>query len=219
MEKKIIINQNRTPTNQAEFSAKSIGMSLIKQKFYNIDYAKAERATEVEEDSLLISGTLSGVPVFDSVVLKRPNGVGNETQTFVENNSNKKGVIDKTNDLILPIALLTVNQERNIVRTNVQGRNGSVKEFVSDGDYSVTIEGVLVNELPNKSPIEDLKKLHSFCKADTSLDVISNILDAFGILSLVINDYRVEQREGMRNVIDFTLYCYSDTPFEIKSNA
>ena len=64
-----------------------------------------------------------------------------------------------------------------------------------------------------------MKKLDTFCKSPFSLDVVSNVLDYFKIYTVVISGYDYEQREGMRNVFDFSINCYSDEPFEIKSNA
>lgn len=214
---KYTLNKGFNPEGQAKLILKGQGLGLLKPKFYNIDFDKAANANTIETDSYIAKGTLSGVPVFDAVIFKKPIGTNEQTQTFVGGSSDAP--IDPINDLILPIALITINQERNIVRTNVQGRNGSVKEYVSDGDYQISIKGVIVGENPNKPPVEDLKKLDSYCKSPFSLDVISNVLDYFKIYTVVISGYNYEQREGMRNVFDFNLNCYSDTPFEIKSNA
>ena len=211
------LNKGFNPEGQAKLIAKGAGLGLVKAGFFAINYTKASDANVIETDSYLAKGTLSGVPVFDAVILKKPIGTGNNTQTFTGGSSTAP--IDTINDLILPIALLTINQEKNIVRTNVQGRNGSVKEYVSDGDYQISIKGVIVGEDSNKPPIEDLKKLDTFCKSPFSLDVVSNVLDYFKIYTVVISGYDYEQREGMRNVFDFSINCYSDEPFEIKSNA
>lgn len=211
------LNKGFNPEGQAKLIAKGQGLGLVKPAFFAINYTKAADASVIEPDSYLAKGTLSGVPVFDAVIFKKPIGSGQQTQTFTGGSSTAP--IDTINDLILPIALITINQEKNIVRTNVQGRNGSVKEYVSDGDYQISIKGVIVGEDSNKPPIDDLKKLDTFCKSPFSLDVVSNVLDYFKIYTVVISGYSYEQREGMRNVFDFNLNCYSDTPFEIKSNA
>ena len=211
------LNKGFNPEGQAKLIAKGAGLGLVKAGFFGIDYAKASKSNTTTLDNYIAKGTLSGVPVFDAVILKKPIGTGNNTQTFTGGSSTAP--IDKDNDLILPIALITINQEKNIVRTNVQGRNGSVKEYVSDGDYQISIKGVIVGENSNEPPIKDLEKLDTFCKTPFSLDVVSNVLDYFKIYTVVIAGYSYEQREGMRNVFDFNLNCYSDTPFEIKSNA
>ena len=211
------LNKGFNPEGQAKLIARGAGLGLVKAGFFGIDYAKASKSNTTTLDNYIAKGTLSGVPVFDAVILKKPIGTGNNTQTFTGGSSTAP--IDKDNDLILPIALITINQEKNIVRTNVQGRNGSVKEYVSDGDYQISIKGVIVGENSNEPPIKDLEKLDTFCKTPFSLDVVSNVLDYFKIYTVVIAGYSYEQREGMRNVFDFNLNCYSDTPFEIKSNA
>ncbi|MEG7973071.1 hypothetical protein, partial [Listeria monocytogenes] len=70
------------PEGQAKLIAKGAGLGLVKAGFYGINYAKASDANVIETDSYLAKGTLSGVPVFDAVILKKPIGTGNNTQTF-----------------------------------------------------------------------------------------------------------------------------------------
>lgn len=202
--------------NQSKLILKGLGLGLLKPKFYNIDQTKVSKEQEFE-DTLGITGNLSGMQVFDAVIFKKPAGAGNKTATFVSDNRNT-GVINE-NDLVLEIALITATQEKNIVKTAVQGRNGTIKEYVSDGDWQISIRGVIVSELSNKRPSEELKKLNSFRGYNAEIDVISNFLFDLNVVTVVITNVTYEQREGMRNVYDYTLTCLSETPFEIKSNA
>jgi len=202
--------------NQSKLILKGLGLGLLKPKFYNIDQTKVSKEQEFE-DTLGVTGNLSGMQVFDAVIFKKPAGAGNKTATFVSDNRNTGQIT--ANDLVLEVALITATQEKNIVKTSVQGRNGTIKEYVSDGDWQISIRGVIVGELSNKRPSEELKKLDLFRGYNAEIDVISNFLDDLKVYTVVITNVTYEQREGMRNVYDYTLTCLSETPFEIKSNA
>lgn len=205
------LNEPLSVQNQAKLIIKGVGGALLKTQFYNIDRKRVAREQE-DEEMYGAKGNLLGAPVFDAVVFKKPNG---DATLSSQNNG---GQIT-SEDLVLPIALITITQEKNIVKTAIQGRNGTIKEYVSDGDFNVNIKGVIVGMDSNKPPVAELKKLDTFCTSPLTLDVVSNVLDYFKIYTVVITGYTYEQREGMRNVYDFDLNCLSDIPFEIKSNA
>lgn len=205
------------PKGQAELILKSAGLGLLKPKFYRLDAAKIAEEQE-PEDTMGITGNLSGTPVFDAVIFKNPGGNFTLGQFNDTNSQSGSGQITDE-DLVLPIALITATQEKNIVRTKIQGRNGTVKEYISDDDWNINIKGVLVGDNSNKRPVDELKKLDKFRSSPLALDVISNFLDDLKVYTVVITSATYEQREGMRNVYDFNINCYSDEPFELKSNA
>jgi hypothetical protein len=188
---------------QAEFILASTSLQFIKPKFYQIDEATVAEENSPEVQSNFVKGNLNGLPVFDSIVLKKTGG----TATI------------GADDLIMVTALISANKPRNIVLTKIQGRNGTVKEYVSDDDYQINIKGVIVGKYANKRPIEELKKLEDFCNEQAELNVISNFINDLGVNTIVITGHTINQRESMRNVIDFEISCLSEEPFEIKSNA
>jgi hypothetical protein len=115
---------------------------------------------------------------------------------------------------------MEVTQTRNIVTTSVQGRNGTVKEYISDGDYQISINGVISSKYNNVAPFESdisyINSVFAMLRANVSIPVASNFLDMFQINSMVVMDYKLNQIEGARNTIGFSMNCLSDTPFEIK---
>ena len=42
---------------------------------------------------------------------------------------------------------MEISNTRNIVKTDIQGRDGSVKEFINNGDYQISIKGILSNDV------------------------------------------------------------------------
>jgi hypothetical protein len=122
--------------------------------------------------------------------------------------------------------VITVSQERNIVATAIQGRDGTVKEYVSDGDYSVEVSAALLpyaggnadggfENVEDRYPLSEMEDLLALLKAKEALDVQSDFLTLFGVESAVVKAYSFAQ-ETHSNRQAFTLSLLSDEPFEVK---
>jgi Domain of unknown function (DUF6046) len=133
-----------------------------------------------------------GTPVFSDLVL-----------------SDKRGV-----EVYLGEALVNVSQVKNVIATPVVGRNGTIKEYVSDGDFVIKIQGVLVsnNSLYPKEAFSDLLEL---LQTPDVIAVTSWFLQQFGIFNLVVTDYACPQAEGFENVQPFEISALSDAPIEL----
>jgi hypothetical protein len=150
-----------------------------------------------------------GTPIYSSLVFK---AVTSSDQSDLPNDVRE---IVST-DLELTEILVTVHQTKNIVRTPLNGRDGTVKEYISKGDYAITVEGMIVNQNPLQFPKEDAKKISSFIDLEQSLEVGSNFLSLWGITKIVVNDYSFNEIEGTVNEISFRLMLWSDTDFKIE---
>lgn len=157
--------------------------------------------TEVQVTTRLNTGGLNqevlsylGTPVFADLTLKADEA--------------DEGVNIQT-------VLFEVDQQRNIVTTTVQGRNGTVKEYISDGDYAVTLRGLLVDPDPYTYPAQQMQELMDRLTLPQSLVAVSGFLQLFQIYNLVITGYRFFQIEGFQNTQAFELQCISDVPVEL----
>jgi len=117
--------------------------------------------------------------------------------------------------------IITINQEKNIVTTPMEGRDGTIKEYISAGDYSITIDAGVSSyneidfEKSKNYPIEKLQELITFLNVKDGLEIQSDFLTLFGIKSAVIKSYGLVQ-ETHSNRQAFQLQMLSDTPYEIK---
>jgi hypothetical protein len=140
--------------------------------------------------------------------------------TFNSNSYTDQNGLDQTfEELNIELVLLTVMNTKNIIETTLQGRNGTVKEYISDGDYQIKIEGRIYGEGMNNYPQDAVQKLHNICLAPQSINVTSSFLKMFNIEDIVIKSYNFDQQEGMRNCQPFTLNCVSDVPLILLKNA
>ncbi|HFG0576702.1 TPA: DUF6046 domain-containing protein [Flavobacterium psychrophilum] len=157
----------------------------------------------------------------EDIELKGSNYIGVSTLTSLAFNYKGKKID-------FPECIITVNQERNIVTTPMEGRDGTVKEYISDGDYTIAMEAAVCSYIINQKgeadyqtshayPKEQLEKLIRFLKIKDALDVQSDFLTLFGITSVIVKSYEMVQ-ETHSNRQAFTIQMLSDTPYEIKIN-
>ncbi len=118
----------------------------------------------------------------------------------------------------LQTVLLTVSQAKIIKRTAIDGRAGTIKEYVSDDDYEVKIQGAIVNPA-GSFPTEDVRKLRAILLKPKAIKAISDYLLLFNIYDIVISGYSFGQKEGYQNLQFFEITAYSDTPENIVFDA
>lgn len=194
--------------SQAKLIIKAFGLAALKPKFYSItntDQLQTEKNTRIEGIKNADKGFF-GLPVFDVLTF-----ADKDYQTL-----DKETISIK--EFSMGVALIEVNQSKNIVTTPIQGRNGTVKEYISDGDYMITIRGVISTVNQDTYPEDEVASLIKFLQVPESIEVGSNVLSRFGISDIVITSYNFPQEEAMRNIQRFEIQALSETPFEIKSS-
>jgi hypothetical protein len=152
-----------------------------------------------------------GTPVYDFLVL----GELNETNTYIDILG--EGV--EYAPIRFDEVLLDVSLAKNIIATAIQGRNKTIKQYISDGDYVILITGRISGKWNGSTwskngqyyPEQEIQNLINICKAGYMIPVTSNFLNnIFGIEFIVIQDYRLAQSEGGRYSQAFELNCLSD---------
>lgn len=132
-------------------------------------------------------------------------------------------------------AIMTVTQPKNIIKTPIQGVNGTIKEYISDGDFSIVIDGILIGEtlegqqdsntnnqdvqaqvlqkedIGNNYPTRDVKQFVSLMKVPQEITVRSNYLEAIGVDLMVVENWSLPQARGASNYQPFSIRCSSET--------
>jgi Domain of unknown function (DUF6046) len=115
----------------------------------------------------------------------------------------------------LKTALVSVSQAKQIIKTQIQGRDGSVKEYIGDDDYNVQIVGTLTGA-NGVQPLNDLINLKKLLNAPIPLDVSCEYLYSLGIFKLVVESYDLPQDAGGISYQTFTINCISEIPKELR---
>ena len=146
-----------------------------------------------------VNSAMFGTPVYDQVVLKTSIDAVNINEVIKFDS-----------------VLVTVNQTRNIVTTPIQGRNGTVKEYISDGDFDINISGVLTETHSLRTPKEIIETLYTMLSLPNEIVIVSDFLSLFKIQYAVVRAYKFNQIEGHVNQIQMDINLLSDEPVELK---
>lgn len=119
--------------------------------------------------------------------------------------------IDYTNTVEAPMlvwydttAIITINSSKNLISTQVQGRDYSRKELVSNGDIKFSVSGQITSGKPDIFPDEEIKKFLKVMSYKGIIQVNNQILDQFGIKYIVITDYSLSPRQGYKAMQPYT---------------
>jgi len=155
-----------------------------------INYSGIETIEVAEHSATSILGT----PIFETLRIKIPG-----TNNYYE---------------FEDVPLMSISMSKNIVRSRIQGRKGTVKEYINDGDYVVQIKGLLCKHNSEQKPIDKINELNNLVSYNQALKVESKLLNTLGIYNLVIKrvDYRAPPQV---NVQPYVLSCLSDEPIEL----
>lgn len=122
--------------------------------------------------------------------------------------------------LTLTDAVVAVSRSMNIVSTQMVGMDGTVKEYVSAGDYDLNIvvgvaavrDGVIVDEYPE----DGLRQLRAFLETKEPLAVHSAFLELWDIGSIVIKSFSVQQ-DTASNYQAVNIAAVSDEEYNVYS--
>ena len=115
--------------------------------------------------------------------------------------------------------VITVQQTKNIIKTPIQGRNGTVKEYISDGDYQVTLKGRISSNQPDVFPSTEVSNLVSLLQVQDALEIESEYLrECYGVTVLVVESYNMQRKEGMSSEQEYEIKCISHQPIELTIN-
>jgi len=155
------------------------------------------------EDETMEDGSYFGLPVFGTLELE---GFGP---------GNGEGGVS---NLLIESCIIEVSLPKNIVKTQIAGKAGTVKEMMGLDDYQVKIIGGVFSPKGDlKKPWKQIQQLNAFGRHLQSVQVYNNTLERLGIYDLVIENLRLIPNESV-NAQRFELQCISDREFELKIN-
>lgn len=116
----------------------------------------------------------------------------------------------RTPNVRFETVLCTITQAKKIIKTEIQGRDGTVKEYIGLDDYQVNINGIIAGE-NRVYPKDKVLQLKAILDAPVAIPVVSDFLNNLGIFNIVVNDYSLPQEAGGISKQDFSINALSDT--------
>lgn len=181
-----------------KYILQSFGLQNIKTSIYKANIANnpglVSSSSEYPIQPMLVekkvAETYLNTPVFDNIIFD------------VEGEN-----------LRIDTVLIDVSQTKNIIKTAIQGMNGTIKEYIADGDYDIGIKGIIVSE--NRDyPQQDVETLIEILKRPEAIKIASNFLNVLGISTIVIESYSLHQNEVVNQQV-FEINAVSDKPQEL----
>jgi len=172
---------------------------------YTVDTEQSDEATAISN---------LGTPIYSNLEFLKTSGTSADNSIAVGEQRGNSQVL-----LRIDTVLMVVTQTKEIVRTAIQGRNGTVKEYISEGDYMINIQGAIMSDIPNVYPREDVELFIEICSLKKSIPIASMFLDMFSIQNIVVGDFSIAEKIGSRNEVPFQINALSDYPIEFKLNA
>ncbi len=179
----------------------SVGLSLVKSAILAKSIPRADLPVgEIGRDKALYNSPFNN-PVFSNFNV--------QSGSYTKNGQNFS-----FDEIKIDLALFQVQYAKNIVTTPMQGRDGTVKEYISDADYIINIAGLLV--APNNTfPLDEFVSLINVLKAPVPLKVNSWYLQKFGIYNIVVTNAEFSQQPGKFSQQAFNITALSDAPVEL----
>jgi len=143
-----------------------------------------------------------GTPIFDDVFFPAGSYGGIEYES-----------------LRVQSAVISVSQSKNIIKTKVAGRDGTIKEYVSLDDFNISINAK-ITELANIFPADQLTAWKELAKVSKNIDIISKLLnDYFDIFKVVVESFTVNPVQGSLNEVNLLIELVSDEDINLNDFA
>lgn len=124
----------------------------------------------------------------------------------------------KLDDFQLPNEpIIEIRGHKNIIKTPVDGNEGSFKELYSLSDYQVIIRGIATLDTDSEEyPEAQVRALRQIVEKPAAVKVVNNLLGYFGIYNLAIEDCFFPAIEGAPGMQPYELVCLSDKFFDLE---
>jgi len=114
-------------------------------------------------------------------------------------------------EMIFDTVLCSVHQQKRVVYTEIEGRGGTVKEYIGLDDYEVSINGIITGS-NRHYPADEVRLLKNLLEIPASLNVASSFLNQLGIHTLTVDNYEIPQEAGGYSQQRFNITALSDAP-------
>lgn len=113
--------------------------------------------------------------------------------------------------------IVEIARAKRIVRTEIDGMEGTFKELFGMDDYRITIRGLAIqDDGTDNYPEKIVRSIRDFCEAPNEIKINCKLTTIFRIDNIVITDYEFPPMEGFPGVQPFLLNCLSDTELLLK---
>ncbi len=113
--------------------------------------------------------------------------------------------------------IIELSGGKSIIKTPIDGNEGTFKESYSLGDYHITIRGICVNEgITDEYPHRQVRMIRDIIEKKVHISCVCKLLGYFNIKHLAIEDFKFPAIEGCPSMQPYELTCLSDKFFDLE---
>lgn len=109
-------------------------------------------------------------------------------------------------------ALINLSSDKNLILTQVSGRDYSRKELVSNGDLNFSVSGHITSKMPDIYPTSEVQKLRQILQYKGIIEINNEFLDQWGIKKIVIKSFSFPSSEGNKSTQDYSFEAVGIQP-------
>jgi hypothetical protein len=108
-----------------------------------------------------------------------------------------------------PATLFSFRRSKNVIKTNILGGNGTIKEVFGFDDWIIDVKGLAV-DTPNSSARKQIEELLNWEDLADQISISGDLFSKKDISAVVIEDFKQESIQGNPTVIPFSMTLISD---------
>lgn len=174
-------------------SALSLGVDIVESEVMNLPEHNIPESDRLSYLNTPIFGALEILP-----------------GSYTQYNADGTTELIEYEGIVLETVIVNISQRKNIVTTEVTGLDGTVKEYISKGDFQLWAYGAIVGQ-GQQYPEEKVRTLAAILESPEAVEIRSELLQLFGIDQMVIQAYQLNPKEGFLNTQPFNIRALSDT--------
>ena len=114
-----------------------------------------------------------------------------------------------------PATMFSFRRAKNIIRTNVLGSDGTVKEIFGFDDWIIDVKGLCLDE-PEKSARSQFLDLLKYEAIADAVEIEGALFNTFNIRRVCMSDFNAEVPQGKPGVIAFSCQLVADEDLEFQ---
>jgi hypothetical protein len=112
--------------------------------------------------------------------------------------------------------MIVFRMNKTIIKTAIDGKQGTFKELYSQDDYGITLRGFLFNNEANEYPEQAVRDFRTILEKQKHIKIINALARIFGVTYIAVENAEVTCVEGAQNYVAYQINALSDQLFDIK---
>lgn len=214
--RKVLISNGKKSTEDFGFIICEGGHKLIAKTKYGTPVPEAlilsfdDQEKVHYEDVLWDENSVESYTIKKKSTLEKLWNPGNEIEHTAQNH--KSDPFDTKTVFHIDLApKVSMNSSKNVILTQVQGRDFTRKELVSGGDMTYTINGIIVSDSEGVYPTEAVKRFVKIMQYNGIVNVNFVTFGLLGVSRVIIKDFSLGAPE-YKNIQPYSFTCVAVEP-------